>query len=55
MKKIFLLFLIALMWGGAQSAGAATTAKPAAVWKAATPEDYKPITWAKAAGIASFF
>ena len=55
MKKIFLFFLVALLWSAAQPVGAATTAKPTAVWKPATPEDYKPITWAKATGIASFF
>ncbi len=49
MKKIFIsLFALFIFL-------ATPLVSQAATWKPATPEDYTPITWAKATGIASFF
>jgi hypothetical protein len=53
MKKIFLSLSFIFILSAVPAMAATTPTK--AVWKPVTPKDYKPITWAGAAGIASFY
>lgn len=46
MKKLFIFLVVGFIF---------STSSASAAWNPVTPDGYKPITWAKAPGIASFF
>jgi rhodanese-related sulfurtransferase len=57
MKKIYFIFLLALLFAGTPaSAATKTVTTPAKTgWIATAPDGYSPISWASAPGIASFY
>lgn len=58
MKKIIYLFLLlffALLVLPIQTNAAAKKTSAAKIWSAATPEGFKPLSWAKARGISTFY